>query len=35
VEPPRCPEPKINCKAKYEPEDPWMVRPLMASISGM
>lgn len=35
VEPPRCPEPKVSCKAKYEPEDPWMVRPLMASISGM
>ena len=34
VEPPRCPEPKVSCKAKYEPEDPWMVRPLMASISG-
>ena len=35
VEPPRCPEPKVNCKARYEPEDPWMVRPLMASISGL
>ena len=35
VEPPRCPEPKVHCKAKYEPEEPWMVRPLLASISGM
>jgi hypothetical protein len=35
VEPPRCPEPKVSCKANYEPEDPWMVRPLMASITGM
>ena len=35
VEPPRCPEPKVHCKANYEPEEPWMVRPLMASISGM
>ena len=35
VEPPRCPEPKVSCKAKYEPEEPWMVRPLLASISGM
>jgi hypothetical protein len=35
VEPPRCPEPKVNCKANYEPEEPWMVRPLLASISGM
>ena len=35
VEPPRCPEPKVSCKAKYEPEDPWMVRPLLASISPM
>ena len=33
VEPPRCPEPQVTCKAKYEPEDVWMVRPLMASIS--
>ena len=35
VEPPRCPEPKVSCKAKYEPEDPWMVRPLMSTISGL
>jgi hypothetical protein len=35
VEPPRCPEPKVHCKANYEPEEPWMVRPLLASISGM
>ena len=35
VEPPRCPEPKVSCKAKYEPEEAWMVRPLLASISGM
>jgi len=33
VEPPRCPEPKVSCKADYKPEDPWMVRPLLASIS--
>jgi len=35
VEPPRCPEPHVTCKAKYEPEEPWMVRPLLASISPM
>ena len=35
VEPPRCPEPQVSCKARYEPEEPWMVRPLMASISPM
>ena len=35
VEPPRCPEPKVSCKANYKPDDPWMVRPLMASITGM
>ena len=35
VEPPRCPEPKVHCKAKYEPEEPWSVRPLMSTISGM
>jgi hypothetical protein len=37
VEPPRCPEPKVSCKADYEPrpEEPWMVRPLLASISPM
>lgn len=35
VEPPRCPEPKVHCKANYEPEEPWMVRPLLATISGM
>jgi hypothetical protein len=35
VEPPRCPEPKVSCKADYKPEEPWMVRPLMASISPM
>lgn len=34
VEPPRCPEPKVSCKANYEPErEPWMVRPLLANIS--
>ena len=35
VEPPRCPEPKVHCKANYEPEEPWMVRPMMSTISGM
>lgn len=35
VEPPRCPEPKVTCKAKYEPEEPWLVRPLLSSISPM
>ncbi len=35
VEPPRCPEPQVSCKAKYEPEEPWMVRPLLSSISNM
>lgn len=35
VEPPRCPEPKLTCKADYKPEEPWMVRPLLASISPM
>jgi len=35
VEPPRCPEPNVTCKAKYEEESPWLVRPLLASISGM
>ena len=34
VEPPRCPEPSVSCKANYEPDDPWLVRPLLASISG-
>jgi hypothetical protein len=34
VEPPRCPEPKVSCKADYKPEEPWMVRPLLATISG-
>jgi hypothetical protein len=34
VEPPRCPSPEVICKAKYEPEEPWMVRPLLATISG-
>jgi hypothetical protein len=35
VEPPRCPEPKVTCKTDYVPEEPWMVRPLLASISPM
>jgi hypothetical protein len=35
VEPPRCPEPKVSCKARYEPEEPWMVRPLLAQINGL
>lgn len=35
VEPPRCPEPRVTCKAKYEPEEPWLVRPLLSSISPM
>jgi hypothetical protein len=35
VEPPRCTEPKVSCKADYKPEEPWMVRPLLASISPM
>ena len=33
VEPPRCPEPKVTCKTKYEPEEPWLVRPLLATTS--
>jgi hypothetical protein len=32
VEPPRCPEPHVTCKARYEPEEQWMVRPLLSSI---
>lgn len=35
VEPPRCPEPKVTCKTRYEPEEPWLVRPMLATISGM
>jgi hypothetical protein len=35
VEPPRCPEPAVTCKADYAPDAPWMVRPLLASISPM
>ena len=35
VEPPRCPEPKVTCKAKYEPEEPWLVRPLLSTISNV
>jgi hypothetical protein len=35
VEPPRCPEPKVSCKADYKPEEPWMVRPLLSTISGL
>ena len=35
VEPPRCPEPHVTCKARYEPEEPWMVRPLLSTISNM
>jgi hypothetical protein len=35
VEPPRCPEPAVTCKADYRPDEPWMVRPLLASISPM
>uniref|UniRef100_A0A6C0DB20 Uncharacterized protein n=1 Tax=viral metagenome TaxID=1070528 RepID=A0A6C0DB20_9ZZZZ len=35
VEPPRCPEPKVSCKARYEEDMPWAVRPLLASISPM
>jgi hypothetical protein len=34
VEPPRCPEPKVTCKADYKSEEPWLVRPLLATISG-
>lgn len=34
VEPPRCPEPQVNCKANYEKEQPWTVRPMLASVSG-
>ena len=34
VEPPRCPEPQVNCKANYEKEQPWSVRPMLASVSG-
>ena len=37
VEPPRCPEPQVTCKSNYAPheQNPWMVRPLLASISPM
>ena len=35
VEPPRCPEPKVSCKAKYEPEEPWLVRPLLSTINNI
>ena len=36
VEPPRCPEPTVSCKADYDRNDePWMVRPLLANISPM
>ena len=35
VEPPRCPEPSVTCKAKYEPEQPWLVRPMLSSFSSM
>jgi hypothetical protein len=35
IEPPRCPEPKVTCRADRQPEEPWMVRPLLASISPM
>jgi hypothetical protein len=35
VEPPRCPEPKVTCKADYKPEEPWMIRPLLSTISNM
>jgi hypothetical protein len=35
VEPPRCPEPKVSCKANYEPDEPWLVRPLLSSISNL
>lgn len=35
VEPPRCPEPVVKCKADYIPEEPWMVRPLLSTISNM
>ena len=34
VEPPRCPDPTVNCKASYEPAQPWAVRPMLASVSG-
>jgi hypothetical protein len=33
VEPPRCPEPTLKCKADYPQEDNWAVRPMLASIS--
>lgn len=36
VEPPRCPEPQVTCKSNAVREpSPWMVRPLLASISPM
>lgn len=35
VEPPRCPEPQVTCKANYQPEEPWLVRPLLSTISNM
>ena len=34
VEPPRCPEPRVNCKAEYE-RSPWAVRPMLASMGPM
>ena len=34
VEPPRCPEPRVNCKAEYE-RSPWAVRPMLASMGSM
>ena len=34
VEPPRCPEPRVKCKADYmEEADPWLVRPLLSNTS--
>lgn len=37
VEPPRCPEPRLSCKADYDvqPNEPWAVRPLLSTISNL
>jgi len=36
VEPPRCPEPQVTCKSTaVRDSSPWMVRPLLSSISPM
>lgn len=39
MEPPRCPAPKVNCKADYDseynPKNPWLVRPMLATNVGL